>query len=63
MVTSQHIFFWVQIIKKSTILVFNTEHCAKNDALTEYTLGILQICGVLMKTLIFVNKPYLRMHL
>ena len=24
----------------------------KNDALTEYTLGILQICGVLIKTFI-----------
>ena len=140
MVTSPHIFFWVQILYKSTILVLNMlnigrkmmlklnilsefckfvvfwwelwflsinhtcvcicehlnnyaasdefpwefngyestyfilgtnhlkihhfnflilEHCAKNDAKTEYTLGILKICGVLMRTLIFVNKPYL----
>ena len=38
-------------------------NCEKNDALTEYTLRILQICGVFMTTMIFVNNPYLRMHL
>ena len=55
MVTNPHNLVWVQIILKSTILVFNFEHCAKNDAQTEYTIGILKICGVFMRTLIFVN--------
>ena len=63
MVTSTNILVWVQIIKKFTILFLILEHFAENNAVTEYTLGILKMFGVLIGTLIFVNNPYLRMHL